>query len=162
MKFYCRDLYVVSNFHQQRINQIKANRRELSDRPGYGDPMFLEIIDSIVAYAVELKKDNNVGAGNDGDNPAVGGSGIKVDVHGSTPKNAKDSGQVPSTSDKGVRHQFESMILCSSIPFGSADEEVCFVSGFMLRYQKTLAGQMRVEKEVQDFCFLDDEIVDQK
>ncbi|XP_056683997.1 uncharacterized protein [Spinacia oleracea] len=67
LKKYCRDLYIVSNFHQQHISTLKKGRQQLSDSPGYGDPVFLEIIDSIVAYAEDLKKNNScaAGAGND-------------------------------------------------------------------------------------------------
>ncbi|XP_056689074.1 uncharacterized protein [Spinacia oleracea] len=127
MKIYCRDLHVVSTFHKDRINQLKSRRQQLSDSPGYSDPVFLEIIDSIVAYAEDLKKENNsfniaddarcdkAGGGSVEKSPSHVGTGEKGPIQ----KNIEGSENV---APKAADPEQEAMSIFSSIPIGSATE----------------------------------------
>ena len=176
MRIYCRDLYVVSSFHKDRINLLKSRRQELSDSPGYSDPVFLEIIDSIVAYAEHLRNENNV-VDDNAPSQAVDGAADKGPIQenvgaadkgsgdngpgdkGPIEKNVEGSGNVAPQDAEPER---EARSFYSSLPIGSATEEVFCLSELMERFPKTLGRLRRLEKEVIDFCFLDDEALDQR
>ncbi|XP_056691521.1 uncharacterized protein [Spinacia oleracea] len=95
----------------------------------------------------------NVGAADkgSGDN----GPGDKGPIE----KNVEGSGNVAPQDAEPER---EARSFYSSLPIGSATEEVFFLSELMERFPKTLGRLRRLEKEVIDFCFLDDEALDQR